>query len=48
MQEQVIEDRELMNKCDCIALLYENDRDHLEFLKDNINKLPQKIPKILI
>lgn len=38
----------MMSKCDSIALLYENDRDHLDFIRENISKLPQLTPKILI
>jgi len=46
--QEVLNDQEMISKCDCIALLYENDRDHLDFLRDIINKLPKLVPKILI
>ena len=37
-----------MNKCDAIALLYENDADHLAYITDNFRKLPKLVPKILV
>jgi len=37
-----------MSKCDAIALLYENDRDHLDYIRENLKKLPELVPKILI
>lgn len=45
---EVLSDQEQISKCDVIALLYENEKDHIEFLRENINKLPKLIPKILI
>jgi len=45
---EVLGDPELMSKCDCIALLFENERDHFEYIKEYINKLPKLVPKILI
>lgn len=45
---EVLGDQELMSKCDCIALLYENERDHFDYIKEYINKLPKLVPKILI
>ena len=46
--QDVLNDQELMSKCDAIALLYENDRDHLDYIRENIKKLPELVPKILI
>jgi len=46
--QDVLNDQELMSKCDAIAMLYENDRDHLDYIRDNIKKLPKLVPKILI
>lgn len=46
--QEVLNDQEQISKCDCFALLYENDRDHLEFLRQNVKKLPKLVPKILI
>ena len=37
-----------MSKCDAIALLYENEREHIDFIRENISKLPELVPKILI
>ena len=37
-----------MSKCDAFALLYENEREHIDFIRDNFSKLPELIPKILI
>lgn len=37
-----------MSKCDAIALFYENERDHLDFIRENISKLPELVPKVLI
>lgn len=49
----VVTDRDFMNKCDAIAFLYDNDRDHINFIKENISKFDQLsnlqlIPKMLI
>ncbi len=30
-----------------MLLMYDNDRDHIDFIKDNIWHLPQLVPKIL-
>ena len=37
-----------MSRCDCIALLYDNDKDHLDFIRDHIDKMPDLKPKVLI
>lgn len=39
---------DMMARCDVIALLYENERDQANFLRDVISKLPDFVPKILI
>ena len=44
----VLQNAEMMAKCDVIALLYENDLDQANFLRDYISKLPELVPKILI
>jgi len=44
----VLNDQEFINKCDAIALLYENDTDHLAYITDNFKKLPKLVPKVLI
>lgn len=46
--QEVLNDQELINKCDAIALLYENDPDHLAYIRQNAPKLPKLVPKILI
>lgn len=46
--EEVLNNQELLNKCDAIALLYENDTDHLAYITDNFRKLPKLVPKVLI
>ena len=46
--QDVLNNQELLNKCDAIALLYENDADHLAYITDNFRKLPKLVPKILI
>ena len=38
--EEVLNNQDIMSKCDCIALFYENERDHIDFIKNNIQKLP--------
>lgn len=48
MLQDVLQDQQMMNRCDAIALLYENDKDHLDFIRDCISKLPQLKPKVLI
>ena len=45
--QDVLNDQEIMSKCDAIALLYENDRDHLDYIREHIKKL-DLVPKILI
>ena len=37
-----------MARQECIALLYDNDKDHLDFLREWVRKLPQLKPKVLI
>ena len=44
----MLNDQEFINKCDAIALLYENDTDHLAYITDNFKKLPKLVPKVLI
>lgn len=44
----MLDDQEIMSKCDAIALFYEHEREHTEFLKENIQKLPQLVPKVLV
>lgn len=46
--QDILDNQEIMSKCDTIALLYENEREHIDFIKDNFSKLPELIPKILI
>lgn len=38
--DEVLNNQDMMSKCDAIALFYENEVEHIEFLKDNIQKLP--------
>ena len=46
--EEVLNNQDVMSKCDSIALFYENEKEHIEFIKDNIQKLPQLVPKVLV
>ena len=46
--QEVLDDQEIMSKCDAIALFYENEREHIDFLKENIQKLPELVPKVLV
>jgi hypothetical protein len=48
MVEDVIHDQERMSKCDVVALLYDNDPEHLEYLRKVAPQLPSLVPKILI
>ena len=48
MLQKVLGTPELMARCDVLALFYENERDHADFLRDYISKLPDYKPKILI
>ena len=34
--EEVLNNQDVMSKCDSIALFYENEKEHIEFIKDNI------------
>ena len=36
----VLNDQQKMSKCDAIAFMYDNDKDHLDFIRDYINKFP--------
>ena len=38
--EEVLSNQDIMSKCDSIAIFYENEREHIEFIKDNIQKFP--------
>ena len=33
--QEVLDDQEIMSKCDAIALFYEDELEHKEFLKEN-------------
>lgn len=44
----MLDDQEIMSKCDAIALFYENEREHIDFIKENIQKLPELVPKVLV
>ena len=46
--DEVLKNQDIMSKCDSIALFYENEREHIEFIKDNIKKLPPFVPKVLV
>ena len=46
--QDVLDDQEIMSKCDAIALFYENEREHIDFIKENIQKLPELVPKVLV
>jgi hypothetical protein len=46
--EHVLQDPVMLNRCDAIALMYDNEKEHLDFIRDNINILPQFVPKMLI
>ena len=48
MLTSVLASPEKMARCDVIALLYENERDQADFLRNNISKLPDLVPKILL
>ena len=45
---EVVNDRNLIDKCDAIAFLYDNDQDHIDFIRNNISKFSDLKPKILI
>ena len=45
--QDFLNDAEMVSKCDCFALMYE-DGDSSKFLEHVINKLPRLVPKILI
>ena len=38
--QAVLKDQQIISKCDAIAFLYENDKDHIEFVRSNISKFP--------
>jgi len=46
--QDVLNDQEQISKCDSMLLMYDNDRDHIDFIKDNIWHLPQLVPKVLV
>jgi hypothetical protein len=46
--QSVLDDQNIIGKCDAIAFLYENDNEHIEFLKDWMAKLPGQIPKMIM
>tara|TARA_B110000285_G_C14940017_1_gene521553 strand:- start:307 stop:486 length:180 start_codon:yes stop_codon:yes gene_type:complete len=46
--QSVLDDQNVIGKCDAIAFLYENDNEHIEFLKDWMAKLPGQIPKMIM
>lgn len=46
--QEILDNQEIMSKCDSFALLYENEREHIDFIRENFSKLPELIPKILI
>ena len=45
--QDFLNDTEMVGKCDCFALMYE-DGESSKFLENVINKLPRLVPKILI
>ena len=45
---EVLSDQHRMSRCDVLLFLYDNDKDHLEFIQDNISKFPSLKPKILV
>ena len=46
--QEVLKDQYRISKCDAIAFLYENDKDHIEFVRQNISKFSAIVPKIII
>lgn len=41
-------DINFMNKCDVAIFMYDNERDHINFIRNNIDKFDRFIPKMLV
>lgn len=46
--QEVLDDQEIMSRCDAIALFYENEQEHIDFVKEIYPKLSLLVPKVLV
>lgn len=44
----MIEDETKLSRCDCLAFLYEDDEEQIDYVKEYIEKFSEMIPKVLI